>query len=149
MTEILPGSIEYSHVLYCKHNMVILYVVIIIGNGTGVSHWVLCSCGNRWQGLQHLLAAKLFSYLFFFINWFQNSFVGFFQTDYLRIQMALSLFNEIWDILLTSGVHSVLPQRLHSSFFLKHGTVTREGRLSSDPQHNGVDWNSMGSRAER
>lgn len=52
--------------------------------------------------------------------------------------MALSLFNEIWDIFLTSGVHSVLPQRLRS-FFLKHGTVTREGRLSSDPQHRGVD----------
>lgn len=40
--------------------------------------------------------------------------------------MTLSLFNEIWDILLKSGVHSVLPQRLHSLLFLKHGTVTTE-----------------------
>lgn len=40
--------------------------------------------------------------------------------------MALSLFNEIWDVLLKSGVHSVLPQRPHSSLFLKYGTVTTE-----------------------
>lgn len=92
-----------------------------------------CLCRNKRQGLQHLLAAKLSSVLFFLVNWFQNSFVGFFlKTDVVGsrwLYLFLMRFGTFsLKVLMRFGAFSSLSAATKAAFFtfLKHGTVTAE-----------------------